>query len=176
LPTDYWFVHGTPNDSGDIDWGDELRLTDESFDMARAPDAGGLFVGDYQGLGAAGNSFVAFFAHPHPGGRDSVFSRRVDATGPKTLAAEMPSLLTLAGEDSSGSQIVATIPASALFVKAGGAAGISVAMIAADRSPFMLGARMFAQLTGFSRRDEGNWSFTGVDLLFACLDNDMAAG
>ena len=37
------------------------------FDMETAPNAGGLFVGDYEGLARAGNSFVAFFAMANDG-------------------------------------------------------------------------------------------------------------
>jgi hypothetical protein len=64
LPTDYWMVHAHP-DSGltnPSSWGDELRLTDTSFDMENAPVADGYFVGDYEGLAAAGNTFLAFFS------------------------------------------------------------------------------------------------------------------
>jgi hypothetical protein len=37
------------------------------FDMETAPNARGLFVGDYEGLARAGNSFVAFFAMANDG-------------------------------------------------------------------------------------------------------------
>jgi hypothetical protein len=81
LLTDYWFVPGTPNDSGGIDWGNEVQLTDQSFNLEIAPNANGLFLGDYQGLGAAGNSFVAFFGQTHDTDPGSIFFRSIDPTG-----------------------------------------------------------------------------------------------
>ena len=39
-------------------WGNEIRLTDESFDMRQAPFAGGFFTGDYEGLASAGTTSV----------------------------------------------------------------------------------------------------------------------
>jgi probable HAF family extracellular repeat protein len=64
LPTDYWLVHADANFTDPASWTmDEKRLTDVSFDMEMAPlTAQGYFVGDYQGLAAAGNSFYALFS------------------------------------------------------------------------------------------------------------------
>ncbi len=46
--------------------GGESRLsTTGSFDYTTAPNAGGLFIGDYQGL-AATNKFLAFFIEAQP--------------------------------------------------------------------------------------------------------------
>ena len=59
LPTDFWFVPGTPDGSGGITWGDELRLTDTSFNFEDAPfSVYGKFVGDYQGRAPAGSDFL----------------------------------------------------------------------------------------------------------------------
>ena len=81
LPTDYWFVHAHPTAPGGLtnpaNWGDELRLTDTSFDMEQAPAVGGFFVGDYEGLASGGNDFLAFFSQPHGSDFASVFFRRV---------------------------------------------------------------------------------------------------
>jgi hypothetical protein len=45
----------------------ETRLTTTgSFDYTTAPDAGGLFIGDYQGLTAAGRRFLPFFIEAQP--------------------------------------------------------------------------------------------------------------
>jgi len=55
LPTDYWFTSSTDG----VHWS-EQHITG-SFDLQRAPDAGGLFVGDYQALGKTGSVFVPFF-------------------------------------------------------------------------------------------------------------------
>jgi hypothetical protein len=89
LATDYWFVHANPSDPGGLtnpaNWAHELRLTNASFDLERAPNTvRGLFVGDYEGLAAAGNSFRAFWAQP--GRRDpaNVFFRRIDARHHRT--------------------------------------------------------------------------------------------
>jgi hypothetical protein len=39
-----------------------LRLTEESFDIRKAPDSEGLFLGDYDGLAMVKNSFIAAFS------------------------------------------------------------------------------------------------------------------
>jgi hypothetical protein len=44
----------------------ESRISN-SFDMAKAPEARGLFVGDYQGLVSIGPIFVPFFVKTTPG-------------------------------------------------------------------------------------------------------------
>jgi hypothetical protein len=70
LLTDYWLVHADPgsnavkNLTNPASWGgDEKRLTDSSFNMENAaPTSRGYFLGDYEGLAAAGSSFYALFA------------------------------------------------------------------------------------------------------------------
>ena len=56
----------------------ETRLsTSGSFDMTTAPDAGGYFVGDYEGLTASGTTFKSFFVMAQPiatAGRTDVFA------------------------------------------------------------------------------------------------------
>ncbi len=58
--------------------GGETRLTTSgSFDYTTAPSAGGLFLGDYDGLTASGTTFKAFFAMSQPratAGRSDLFS------------------------------------------------------------------------------------------------------
>ena len=44
-----------------LDFKDEVRLTDNSFDVRRAPIAGGYFLGDYSGLQAMGTTFYTAF-------------------------------------------------------------------------------------------------------------------
>jgi hypothetical protein len=44
--------------------------------MRQAPDAGGFFTGDYEGLANAGTAFTPFFSQPHAGDSSSVFFRR----------------------------------------------------------------------------------------------------
>jgi hypothetical protein len=56
LPTDLWLATST----------DALSFVERHvagpFDMAIAPDAGGLFLGDYQGLASDGSAFLSLFA------------------------------------------------------------------------------------------------------------------
>jgi hypothetical protein len=58
LPTDYWLVTSTDHGAS---FGNEVRITSTSFDMSIAPNAGGLFLGDYEGLDVNGTAFVPFF-------------------------------------------------------------------------------------------------------------------
>ena len=61
LPTNYWLTH-----SGDgIVWR-ESPVT-ASFDLATAPNALGLFLGDYQALGSIGEAFLPFYVQANSG-------------------------------------------------------------------------------------------------------------
>ena len=69
VPTDHWMVHCHPSATTTCaeadDWGDELRLTDTSFDVEQLPFARGpfgYFVGEYEGLTSTGNTFWPLFA------------------------------------------------------------------------------------------------------------------
>jgi hypothetical protein len=64
LPTDYWLVHASSNFTNPSSWTTgELPLTNTSFNMENAaPTSRGYFLGDYEGLAAAGNNFYALFA------------------------------------------------------------------------------------------------------------------
>jgi hypothetical protein len=81
LPTDYFIVHchpSTPTACTDArNWGNEIQLTNVSFDMKKAPFAGGFFTGDYEGLDSAENDFTPFFSQPHNSDPSSTFFRRV---------------------------------------------------------------------------------------------------
>jgi hypothetical protein len=57
LAADYFVATA---ESGELPW-TETRLTDTSLDMTIAPRSGGFFVGDYMGLAAQGDRFVAAF-------------------------------------------------------------------------------------------------------------------
>ena len=57
-------------------WKNEIRLTDASFDLLEAPVAGGLFLGDYAGLSAAHNRFIAVFGMASLTDPANIFSRR----------------------------------------------------------------------------------------------------
>ena len=89
LLTDYFVAHCHPTSAtaclNPANWkddlpGDDRRLTEVSFDMRKAPFAGGFFTGDYEGLANAGNGFTPFFSQPHGSGATSdpasVFFRR----------------------------------------------------------------------------------------------------
>jgi hypothetical protein len=56
--TDYFaiFCDTTSNCSKPANWGNELRVTNSSFNILDAPEAGGHFLGDYMGLAASGPS------------------------------------------------------------------------------------------------------------------------
>ena len=58
LPTDYWLVTSTNHGAS---FGKEVRVTPTSFDMSIAPNAGGLFLGDYEALTTIGTTFEPFF-------------------------------------------------------------------------------------------------------------------
>jgi hypothetical protein len=69
VPTDHWMVHCHPSAATTCAqasaWGDELRLTDTSFDVEQLPFARGpfgYFVGEYEGLSSSGNVFRPLFA------------------------------------------------------------------------------------------------------------------
>lgn len=63
-PTDYWF---TSSSDGGVSFGNEARITPSSFDMLTAPNAGGLFLGDYQALDTSGLNFYPFFVQTNSG-------------------------------------------------------------------------------------------------------------
>jgi hypothetical protein len=82
LPTDAFVVRCRPVTPATCtrsrNWTDEQRLTPTSFDLAQAPDAGGLFLGDYQGLVVDPNgAFLPLWAMPRAGHPASVFIERV---------------------------------------------------------------------------------------------------
>ncbi len=58
LPTDYWFTSSSDNGAH---FGNEAHIIAGSFDMLKAPNAGGFFVGDYEGLDTSGKLFQPFF-------------------------------------------------------------------------------------------------------------------
>jgi hypothetical protein len=77
LPTDYWMVHCHAATVDCSQYGNEIRLTDTSFDMETAPVARGYFVGDYEGLANDGADFAPFFSQTHADDPASIFFRRV---------------------------------------------------------------------------------------------------
>jgi hypothetical protein len=65
LPTDYWFTSSTDG----THWSEQH--ISGPFDMTLAPDAEGLFVGDYEALGTVGSTFVPFFVQTDDDGTDN---------------------------------------------------------------------------------------------------------
>jgi len=84
--TDHWAITCNSRKVDCTDpsqWSGELRLTKKSFDILAAPlTTTGFFVGDYVGLAAAGNDFVALFGASHDDDPASLFVRVFDE-GPK---------------------------------------------------------------------------------------------
>jgi hypothetical protein len=58
LPTSYW-MRIAP--AGGTNFGPDINVAGAPFNMLKAPDAGGRFLGDYEGLAARGNKFVALY-------------------------------------------------------------------------------------------------------------------
>jgi len=86
LNTDYWLAQCQPSSavaaSNLTCWGNEVRLTNSSFNMELVPirinsGANGFILGDYFGLAAAGNGFVSIFAAVDSQNVTSIFARRV---------------------------------------------------------------------------------------------------
>lgn len=63
LPADYRVTFST---DGGASFGGEVRIAGP-FDVLSAPDSGGYFLGDYQGLAAAGDVFVSLFVQANSG-------------------------------------------------------------------------------------------------------------
>ena len=80
--TDYWLAMAPAPATNPSTWS-EVRLTDTSFNLEQAPTAiqRGFFLGDYEGLAAAGNDFVAVWGMPDGSatGQESIFFRRAIA-------------------------------------------------------------------------------------------------
>lgn len=73
LATQYWI---TTSDNGGRTWSPRQQLTTGPFDLRTAPFAGGFFLGEYQSLAAAGDSFMVAetFANDHsPTNRTDIY-------------------------------------------------------------------------------------------------------
>jgi hypothetical protein len=60
LPTNAWLVRCSANCASAAGWGNEAHVGGP-FDLEQAADAGGYFVGDYEGMTTNGNVFQPFF-------------------------------------------------------------------------------------------------------------------
>jgi hypothetical protein len=94
---DHWLVRCRNRCSDPRRWRNEVRLTEESFDYLEAPEAGGLFLGDYVGLTATRRHLLAFFAQSFPGDPASGFFR--SARTRPLGAADLASARTLDARD-----------------------------------------------------------------------------
>lgn len=83
LFSEYWLARSTDG----VNW-TETRVAGP-FDYAFAPNARGLFLGDYMGLVSSGTTFIAFFTQANADltNRTDVFARRVTATAAEAGAA-----------------------------------------------------------------------------------------
>ncbi|MFI4921630.1 MAG: hypothetical protein ACHQAZ_08335, partial [Gammaproteobacteria bacterium] len=94
LPTDYWFT----SSSDGVHWSEQH--ISGSFDMDLAPQAEGLFVGDYQALAVIGNAFVPFYVQTNDAGT----ANRTDAyvlppqAAPLTVTRNVTHIAFTAGE------------------------------------------------------------------------------
>jgi len=118
LLTDYWLVQGNPAGTGGLanpaNWGQEVRLTNTSFNLEQASVRRGSFIGDYQGLAAAGNDFEAFFAATNGADPGDIFFR-----DPPAVGGAVPAALSSAGGAPGGSAAPAAISLSAGLVPSG---------------------------------------------------------
>ncbi len=96
LLTDYWLARSRDG----VNW-TEVRVSN-TFDLANAPVSNnrGYFIGDYQGLVAAGNVLMPLFVRTNAGNtnnRTDVFTSRVDAnTGTASPGISSPSEMAMA--------------------------------------------------------------------------------
>ena len=74
LPTDVWLTH---SHDGGATWAEQHLYG--PFDMENAPVARGWFLGDYQGMAAAGTDLITFFAVATSNDQSDVISIRADA-------------------------------------------------------------------------------------------------
>jgi len=86
LPTDLWLTRS----SDGVTW-HETHVAGP-FDLSLAPDAEGLFLGDYHGLASIGANFVPFFVQTNDGSMDNrtdVFASLVAATAASAANAHV---------------------------------------------------------------------------------------
>lgn len=78
LPTDYWLARSRDG----VAW-TETRISGP-FDLMLAPNAGGLFLGDYMGLASAGGTFLSLHARTtgNVANRTDIFISRIEPSAP----------------------------------------------------------------------------------------------
>jgi hypothetical protein len=113
LPTDYWIAHADSNFTNPGSWSQENRLTDASFNLEVTPRTSrGFFLGDYEGLVAAGSSFDALFSQA---GSDSSDPSNVWFRDPPP-AADSPAASPASAPEGSA---ISAVPAWAIDAFAG---------------------------------------------------------
>lgn len=93
LPTDLWLATSTTA----THWSEQH--VSGPFDLQRAPNARGLFLGDYQGLAVSGRDFLPLFVRTNDSGsnRTDVYFARLEpatAAAAKALTQTLPSAMT----------------------------------------------------------------------------------
>jgi hypothetical protein len=77
LPTDQWFIHCHPSsDCTDASNWAENHVSGP-FDIEKAAQAGGYFLGDYDGLAAIGTTFLSFFSQTTATDPDNTYLARI---------------------------------------------------------------------------------------------------
>ncbi|MFL5336432.1 MAG: hypothetical protein ACJ8H8_25465 [Geminicoccaceae bacterium] len=71
-------------------WGVELRLTRNSFDLLKALVAGGYFLGDYMGLVTRAKKVLPVFVLTDGNDRTNIFTRPIDFGASAGLLAAAP--------------------------------------------------------------------------------------
>jgi hypothetical protein len=111
LPTDYFIVVNPNPASNPSNWS-ETQLTKTSFNMENAaPTSRGYFLGDYQGLAAAGNNFYALFAQAGSGASDpsNIWFRDPPPAGESAPAIAAPAAVAPASAGTFGVDAVAAL-------------------------------------------------------------------
>ena len=86
---DYWaeYCDSSKNECLDPSKYTEFRLTNNSFDISKAPIARGYFLGDYEGLVRSGDSVHAVFSAVDGPGQNSIYTRSIDFNAKAEVAS-----------------------------------------------------------------------------------------
>jgi hypothetical protein len=154
LLTDYWLVHASSNFANPSSWTTgELRMTNTSFDMEKAaPTSRGYFLGDYQGLAAAGQDFYALFAQAN------------STTDPSNIFFRDPPPAPGAMESHhvTGDPVASLMPETAAYLFASGAPAQDLAFLVGEQA-----AENGPHSSSGLESQPGAALTSAVDLLFA---------
>ena len=107
LPTDYWLARSTDG----VTWRESHVAG--PFNLAGAPNAGGLFLGDYQGLTSIGDTFVPFYVQANDGdagNRTDVFAALARSVAGPAAAKSAPAVTGDALLRATGAQALPMTP------------------------------------------------------------------